>query len=431
MSEQRQHIDNLLRDKFLSFEGDIPMSDWSAIEDKLNKKKRFAWLWWAAIPLLLIGSISFYALFNQDSSNKLVKQSEIKEPKEIIIENQVIDKSETTTPSTSENLEIKKSVNKLDNSNKDVQVSEADNSNNQKTNNEKLVTEKTDLAPILIPQAVSNSISFDLIEMFNKPVQFNIIPLLNQTELVGFLTLEKPKAPKKLNLTFEVGLNLSPAMGMDAIKENKSKMIHRDYFSSIAGSSSLGNGFNNGINAQVNLNKNWFIRSGLYSSNYSVYHKFNYSIDSAPAINANNDEILGYIPIPTENVSYDGKSSIKYVSIPLQLGNRTYFSKAFGLESKLGFNFSRLINASGQSVNPTYLNLESIDGNNSIRKWNSGVTISTGLFYKTKNNLIFTVEPNFSMLLGSTKAKNYPVKTSYYNYGVNLNINYVLKGGNK
>jgi hypothetical protein len=431
VSEQRQHIDDLIRDKFLSFEGDIPMSDWSAIEDKLNKKKRFAWLWWAAIPLLLIGSISFYALLNQDSSNNFVKQSEIKERKEIVKENHVIDNSEPTTPSTSENLEIKKSGNRLNNSKKGVQVSEADNSNNQKTNKEKLFTEETDLAPVLIQPTVSNSNSSEIIEMFNKPVQFNKVPFLNQTELAGFLTLEKPKAPKKLNLAFEVGLNLSPAMGMDAIKENRSKMIHRSYFSSIAGSSSLGNGFNTGINAQVNLNKNWFIRSGLYSSNYSVYHNFNYTITEAPGINAANDAIIGYLLIPNEKISYDGKSSIKYLSVPLQFGNRTYFSKAFGLESKLGFNFSRLVNASGQSVNPTFLNLEPINGNNSIRKWNSGVTISTGLFYKTKNNLIFTVEPNFSALLGSTKAKNYPVKTSYYNYGVNLNINYVLKGGNK
>jgi hypothetical protein len=298
VSEQRQHMDDLLRDKFLSFEGDIPMSDWSAIEDKLNKKKRFAWLWWAAIPLLLIGSISFYALLNQDSSNNFVKQSEIKERKEIVKENHVIDNSEPTTPSTSENLEIKKSGNRLNNSKKGVQVSEADNSNNQKTNKEKLFTEETDLAPVLIQPTVSNSNSSEIIEMFNKPVQFNKVPFLNHTELAGFLTLEKPKAPKKLNLAFEVGLNLSPAMGMDAIKENRSKMIHRSYFSSIAGSSSLGNGFNTGINAQVNLNKNWFIRSGLYSSNYSVYHNFNYTITEAPGINAANDAIIGYLLIP-------------------------------------------------------------------------------------------------------------------------------------
>lgn len=431
MSEQRQHIDDLLRDKFLSFEGDIPMSDWSAIEDKLNKKKRFAWLWWAAIPLLLIGSISFYALLNQDSSNNLVKQSEIKERKEIVNDNQVIGNSETTTSITSENSDINRSDNKLNNSNKDVQVSEANNLNNQQVKVEKSVIIKSDLTPTQNPQFEPTARLFDLIDLANKPVQFNKVPFLNHTELAGFLTLEKPKAPKKLNLTFEVGLNLSPAMGMDAIKENRSKMIHRSYFSSIAGSSSLGNGFNTGINAQVNLNKNWFIRSGLYSSNYSVYNNFNYTITEAPGINAANDAIIGYLLIPSEKISYDGKSSIKYLSVPLQFGNRTYFSKAFGLESKLGFNFSRLVNASGQSVNPTYLNLEPINGNNSIRKWNSGVTISTGLFYKTKNNLIFTVEPNFSALLGSTKAKNYPVKTSYYNYGVNLNINYVLKGGNK
>ena len=46
-----------------------------------------------------------------------------------------------------------------------------------------------------------------------------------------------------------------------------------------------------------------------------------------------------------------------------------------------------------------------------------------------KNNLIFTVEPNFSTLIGSAQRKDYAVKTRKYNYGINLNVNYVLKGG--
>ena len=53
-------MDNLLKDKFLSFEGDIPMSDWFAIEEKLDKKRRFAWIGWAAVPLIIIVALSFY-----------------------------------------------------------------------------------------------------------------------------------------------------------------------------------------------------------------------------------------------------------------------------------------------------------------------------------------------------------------------------------
>jgi len=431
VSEQRQHIDDLLRDKFLSFEGDIPMSDWSTIEDKLNKKRRFAWLWWAAIPLLLIGSISFYTFINHYQPISLTLHTKEQLKQDLSSKNQTIENSATNSSQINNNSDIQNSNIDASHPLKSKAGHSQEISKSQTTNSDNPNSTNSNLPLPLISEISSYINLIDNIEMALKPVHFNKLIESNQTEMAGWLNLERPRNPKKLNLSFEFGLNISPAMGIDAIKDNRSKMIHRSYFSSIAGSSSLGNGFNNGLNAQVNLNKNWFLRSGLYSCNYSVYHNFNYSISEGPAINNKNDVIIGYFPIPTENISYNGKSSIKYLSLPVQFGNRTYFSKVFGLESKLGFNFSHLLSASGQSVNPTFLNLESINSNNSIRKWNSGVTISTGLFYKTKNNLIFTVEPNFSALLGSTKSKNYPVKTSYYNYGINLNINYVLKGGKK
>jgi hypothetical protein len=55
------------------------------------------------------------------------------------------------------------------------------------------------------------------------------------------------------------------------------------------------------------------------------------------------------------------------------------------------------------------------------------MSISTGLFYKTNKNLIFTFEPNFATMLVSANPKNNPVKTRYYNYGINLNVNYIFK----
>ena len=109
------------------------------------------------------------------------------------------------------------------------------------------------------------------------------------------------------------------------------------------------------------------------------------------------------------------------------VGNRTYFTKNMGLETKAGITLSRLVGSTGKTINPTYLTLETIDSNNTIKKWNSGLTISTGLFYKTNNNLIFTLEPYFSTLLSSANTKDYPVKSRYYNYGINVNINYILK----
>jgi hypothetical protein len=119
------------------------------------------------------------------------------------------------------------------------------------------------------------------------------------------------------------------------------------------------------------------------------------------------------------------------VSVPVLIGNRIVLKNSFGFESKLGLNISKYTQSSGKTVDPTYLLLTNTDGNNSIKKWNTGASVSVGLFYKTKNNLIFTVEPNFSTLTGSAYKKDYPVKTIFYNYGINLNVNYLIKKGGK
>jgi hypothetical protein len=408
-------MDNLLKDKFLSFEGDIPMSDWFAIEEKLDKKRRFAWMWWAAIPFIIIVGLSFYLTIFNKSNNAV----ELKTVKEFInSENQTVDTKDFSKKSSNTNSEINPEIKPTKSANT---VKKHFEENNVDLVNE--IADEDNVSKNVFEQIIISGKSISKLWNYSIPT----------IEKIKDLEVSKPSHKRTNRFSFEFGINLSPAMGMEAIKENKSNFINRSYFSSIAGSSSLGNGFNNGIHAQVNIGKNWYVRQGIYSTNYTVAHNYNYTITEWAGVtkNVGIEFYLPRNPSEHEHIKYEGKASIKYISLPLMVGNRAYINKRNGIESKVGFNVSKLWSAQGQIVNPTSLNLEEINSNNSIKNWNTGLSISTGWFYKPNNNLIFTVEPNFTMLLSSAKVIDYPVKTSYYNYGINLNLNYVIGGNNK
>ena len=391
------------------------MSDWFAIEEKLNKKRRFVWIWWAALPLLIVASLTIYSLLIKKeltTFNKTITVQKEKTPPDLIVKKQITIDKIISQPSNSSNYNMGKRV---------APISETIIFNTN--NNSKIEPIETNNITTYLPESIYlTSKTLGNLWKISLPIVEKIIES----------KLPKPNTKKPKLFSYEFGINLSPAMGIDAIKQNKSNWINHNYFSSIANSSSLGSGFNNGVHAQINIRKNWFIRQGIYSTTYSVYNNFDYTITEFTNTLVGKG-ITGYGPLnPSDyiHIQQSGKASIKYISLPLLVGNRTYINKNWGIESKIGVNVSRLWNAKGQIVNPTYLNLEDINSNNSIKKWNTGLSISSGVFIKTNNNLIFTVEPNFSTLLSSARSKDYPVKTRYYNYGINVNLNYIL-GGNK
>lgn len=406
-------MDDLLKDKFLSFEGDIPMSDWFAIEEKLDRKRRFAWIWWAALPLLIIVGLGFYSLFIDKQEDTLTKNSitqKTKSKREVtLIENKKSDRVNSKPLIEYDNKEVKRTDLK----------------------SQKPISKTNFIPEIEITETkIVSEFIFESITLSGKPLSelWTYKYITPAVEKIKDLEPVSKKTRKPGILSFEFGLNLAPAMGLDAIKENKNNWINHHYFSSIEGSSSLGSGFNNGIHAQMNIGHRWYIRQGIYSSTYSIYYNYDYTITELTLITVGRG-IDGYMDLNTsdyQHIQHNGKASIKYFSLPFMVGNRLNINKKMGLETKIGVNISRLMSAQGKTVNPTYLSLEDINSNNTIKKWNTGLTISTGLFYKPNNKFIFTAEPTFSTLLGSARNKDYPVKTRYYNYGFNLNVNYIF-----
>lgn len=400
MNKGKLHIDNILKDKLVSFEGNIPLSDWNIIENKLNRRRKLTIAYWSFFTfILLTGSIALFSVLNKNSKTQKPLADNF------TVEEKTFEVS--TNKEIVSNPEISKNHKKLIKS---------------EINTQKEIIEPEDNYVINFNYLPIDVASINVDELFN----FNLpIP-----ERVNDLKINKPATPaKKSNpkLSFEVGVNFSSALGMEAIKENSkmNKFINRSYFNAISGSSTFGNGLNNGINLQVNYGENWFLRSGIYLKEYSVYHSFNYTISEYPTVDVRNG-ILMYLPTLPETVKYDGKSLLKFVNIPIIIGHRYYFNSSFGLENKIGLNISKFSSGTGKSVNPTYLNLEEYSGDN-IRNWSKGYTLSTGVFYKSKRNFIFTLEPNYSSVIGSAYRKEYPVKNRLFNYGLNFNINYILK----
>lgn len=422
MESNHKHIDDLLREKFSSFEGEIPLSDWNAIEARLDNRKRLAWFWWAAAGLLLVACVSFFTIYFSSKSKTTIAT------KTIVVKDKNIQQAEPSTNNKSEKSQIQLESNPVKGAIKKVENTSVNSSNY--VNPVKEINNNF-TSPELI-QTTSN------IEFVSLKSIFPVLFLFDNhfdPKMVASLNLQRPEPlkidDKESKLSFEIGLNLSPALGKDAIRSNKDRLnwINSSYFNSIKGSSSIGNGFNSGLNLQINYGSKWYLRTGMYSTKYTSSKNYNYTINSFP--NVTNSGIQGYMPIAPETVSYSGVSTIKFVSVPVLIGNRIVLKNSFGFESKLGLNISKYTQSSGKTVDPTYLLLTNTDGNNSIKKWNTGASVSVGLFYKTKNNLIFTVEPNFSTLTGSAYKKDYPVKTIFYNYGINLNVNYLIKKGGK
>lgn len=411
-------MDDLLKDKFLSFEGDIPMSDWLAIEEKLNNKRRFAWIWWAALPLLIIAGLGFYSFFNTKQTKTLTKQT----VQTIESNNEINNSKENKT--VERIAEEKVAEEKISTQSENTYSTKKTNKNTSNSDYPVVKVEKTDennQSSIIVYESIDvKSKSNGILWKFTLPILDKIKDIVQ--------TSPPSKGKKPPLLSFEFGVNMAPAIGLDAIKENKSNWINRHYFSSIAGSSTLGSGFNNGIHAQMNIGNHWYIRQGVYSTTFSVYNNYDYIITELTFITVGRG-IDGYIGLNSsdyQHIQHSGKASIKYLSLPFMIGNRFNVNKKIGVESKIGLNLSRLISAQGKTVNPTFLSLEDINSNNTIKKWNTGLTISTGLFYKPNNKFIFTAEPTFSTQLSSARNKDYPVKTRYYNYGFNLNVNYIL-----
>lgn len=404
MNKENNHIDNFLKDKFSSFEGNIPLTDWYDIEKKLNqRKKRVIFLWLSVASLIFIGIFTIYFISNNNKTSGI--KLTIKEPQ------------------NSEKILIHKSPinnykDKLRKKEKIVKQYKFDKSINDIINIEQQDVLNTNYN-VYQPLELSSKIIDDIFEFkTDEPQKAKNLNLKNLTFI---------KKEKQNKFSFETGINLSPAWGMEVIKENKTmnKFINRSYFNSISGSSSFGNGMNNGLNFQINYGKNLFLRTGLYLSSYSIYHNYNYTISEFPNVDPKYG-ILVYTNKLPESIKHEGSSMVKFVAIPFAFGNRIFITPKFGFENKISINISRFASANGKSVNPTYLNLEDIKSQN-IRKWSNGYTLSAGMFYKSKRNFIFTIEPNYSSIIGSAYNKTYPVKTRLYNYGLNFNVNYIIK----
>lgn len=427
MSEERFHIDNILKDRFSSFEVDLPVSDWGIIESRLIKRRRKLIAFWATFAFIFLSGI-FVVLnlyLKNQSLNQDLRTSSVEE-NNTVNTFPGADSNSGTKKVDSQHTIVEPIQQTKGNSNKKGYSHKENNVKGSKQSSVEAIDENNRLNSTLSSHEFLeiDMHSKELITVQNQVQENNYTPLAT-----GILEISKPtvKKPKAFIHSIEMGIITMPLYGNDRINSNRPLSIHKDYFSAIRGSSSSESQISNGAHIQLEFAGNWFLRTGFITGTFNVHNNYNYFVNSVPRLNEHM-EITNYIPIPEYQVVHQGKYTVRYSGIPLSVGKRIYFSNNWGLETRVGLNIYRLQGFDGKTVHPTNLELVSPESNNSLKKWNSGLTISAGYFYKTKKNFIFTVEPNFSTLLGSATNKGYPVKTTYYNYGLSLNVNYIING---
>ena len=91
-----------------------------------------------------------------------------------------------------------------------------------------------------------------------------------------------------------------------------------------------------------------------------------------------------------------------------------------------GVSYWRLIDKSGEKLDPTYLTLNNLSTLKYYRNNNIGIQLNSGVYYKLNNNWSLLAEPGASISL-SNLTQGSPVQTRPYNYGLNLGVQYKLK----
>lgn len=108
---------------------------------------------------------------------------------------------------------------------------------------------------------------------------------------------------------------------------------------------------------QINLTPKWFIQSGLGYSEKREWVKYNHTVTDFTTVRESEKDLLYYprSPIQWIKINYEGNNSYKFIEIPVLIGTTTDFlTNGIG---KLGGGVSywRLIDRTGESLDPTYL----------------------------------------------------------------------------
>ena len=402
--DKLKQIDSILKKAVadVPHSGILQSSDWDAIEQKLNSRKRRIIVLWSFVALMFFSSVITYIVYDNPSKIALQIDNSID-----TLENKPIDAKVENPMSLDLTIETTNDIiPKIHPTDKIVL-----NNSVIPKNDLKLSNSHHDEFIIKIKSKAIKAISIEQQDFnFEKII---IYPISN---------VEKSNNIKSTFKGWEYGLSFTPSVSNKIIQENNSLsgLINRNYNQYIGNQekSSFANNF--GINLSYHISPKIFISSGLYLTQRSEYLNYKYTITEFPIVT--NGEITDYAPLNPlayVDVNHVGSNLYHFIEIPLNFGYKQSISSNFEIRSQFGVSLLSLTKLDGKKGNFLNLQLEDLT-DLKFNNHNIATTIKSGLYFN-KPRFNIGVEPSYSINLNSlTDSKTTALNTRPYSYGINL-----------
>lgn len=384
---------------------------WLGIEGALNSvanRRKLIWWYSAAAVLVLFSIIGIGLYFNLIKEPVNTNQNvELAEP---------IQKEEAkiATPKPKATIADKKGDNSLASP-----MNRSSKPNNENSGYDKdLKTPKSDFIGGQMSGNYNYGFDWFLVqaELFNLPLSKEIKTIKDD--------------PKSFKLSIELFATATPSIVNKMVKSDGQLgwLVNKD-FGTISGKSEFATaGIQANLGIQINLSPKWFVQTGLSYSEKREWVRYDHTLTEF-AIVRESQKRLEYAPLSQqlwENINYEGNNSYKFLEIPLLVGTSKQLSKNWDWKIRGGVSYWRLIDKSGEKLDPTYLTLNNLSTLKYYRNNSIGIQLNSGVYYKLNKNWSLMAEPGASLSL-SNLTKGSPVNTKPYNYGLNLGVQYKLK----
>ena len=435
MSKKQIHIDNFFKNALEGIEGPASDADWSAIEGKLNAqpKRRKAFWWWIAIPMLvLMVGLAYLKLDKkpknhiQPNANKIEVPNFKEHPntpdeKRIINDPPIEPGSKSKVKQAKDKVELMSSIGTTENQEKDLKDDEkgsqekheqkavvlvekqSDNKPNQPENqrNEEIANEANEEHPIAINEEKKENVEAT-------------VPLAADT----LKTLRKPIAEWRLKLQ---------ASPISSFRNISTTGANPDYLLARQGDQSMAF-LNAGLHLERTKN-NFGFSAGVEKSSFGYKGTYNVTrniYDSIPVLNTQG-QVIGYFRLNYRDSNYISQFSnqITYASVPLWANTNVRLNANINLKLGLGIQFGRMIQAKGIDMNLSTLAFEEIK--NKLNKNALCAGMNLGVEYKLNPKWTLSAEGLYQRNLLSVYSPTNPVKMYPFVAGGNICIGYLLQ----
>lgn|GEM_PF-6624712 len=477
MSDKHNILDEQLRKAMEGLEGDVSMSAWDSIENSLNKsdrRKKFFWYFGIASVLVVLTGLVYLlqpTIYNdevsqtenptvikdtdssQESDNGMESsQKHSQDARETDITTKEYPRTQTqpdapvTKPGDRASKPVRKGPQSSSNgdtgahgSDENGDVAGKDSKSGEKSPGKDLPkVEEQDIDKTRITPDPDKIAGTDSIEDAKKvdpkeevPQEEKVMTPIVKTDstkdtkkqgpVLGFAS---PKGGWELGFTFNTGL-VRQLIGANPAEEYKLNSRFLGIQEQSIGRSA---GFVFKFNAQYYIGKTTFLSTGLKFTQKEENVSYDFVITEGVDLNLTERTITPILWDPSryQTVKFNNTNTYQFVEIPLRIGKIVNLGSKLELRAETGLSYMLMLNASGQSIDETFLTPVDLSNHQFMKRHVLGFGLKAGLYYTPDNNWRIGIEPGFDRVINSIYSKESAIKVNPYNYGGHITINYLL-----